>query len=186
MAAIDTRLLGERPTFKPLNMPMRNLFLICMLFQAPLAAQTNLEIPLPNITIIADKILQGDGDTYGLGTWDLKVKVWLEGYVLHMEGQIVFSENANDFTVIAGSFEQQIIVEDLKKCQHCLLKLNDPEGRVSGPNVGARGYRWYSGQGLVRRARIVTDTFGADNGHVGGTIEWMPLKVLIHCLYAAE
>lgn len=97
-------------------------------------------------------------------------KLELEGAVLKVDGSIVFSEKANDFTTIVGEYHEEIPVKELEKCRSCSFSLEDSYGVVSGPNIGARGYRWYQGQGLVRRAKIITDTFG-DSGRIGGTVK---------------
>ena len=55
-------------------------------------------------------------------------------------------------------------------------------GCIGGGHVG--GARWYRGQGLVRRAKMTTDTFGEDVGRVGGVIQFAPLRVLVQCDYA--
>ena len=65
----------------------------------------------------------------------------------------------------------------LERCRHCQVTLGETSGSVSGPNIGARGYRWFDGQGLVRRAKIQTDVFGADAGKIGGAIQFAPIQI---------
>lgn len=149
-------------------------------------AQRNILVNLPNITIVADKITRGDGDTYGLGDWSSSFKIELEGSVLKVDGTIVFTENANDFTTITGEYHGRFPVKELEKCRSCNVVLEDNYGVVSGPNVGARGYGWYYGQGLIRQAKIITDTFGDDAGQIGGTVQFAPVRIAIHCSYAGS
>jgi hypothetical protein len=148
------------------------------------AAQQSFDIALPDVQIVADRLLRGDGDTYGLGDWQCSFTVSLDGTALKLEGKILFAERANDFTTIVGEYHQRIEVSALARCQHCLVQLDETYGTVSGPNIGARGYRWFGGQGLVRRAKIQTDTFGEDAGHIGGTLQFAPVRVLVDCLIA--
>lgn len=147
-------------------------------------AQQTVLVNLPDIYIMADKITRGDSDTYGLGDWSCSFKLELEGAVLKVDGSIIFSEKANDFTTIVGEYHEEIPVKELEKCRSCSFSLEDSYGIVSGPNIGARGYRWYPGQGLIRRAKIITDTFGADAGRIGGTIQFEPVRVIVRCMYA--
>jgi len=160
---------------------------ICLLLSGPLPAQapTYISVELPDIWIMANQILRGDGDTYGNGDWYCKVNAALdaEGNI-RLEGELMFAEKANDFTTITRSFKRIIKVPALEKCKECRLSLDETRGYVSGLNVGARGYRWYRGKGLIRRVYFQTDTFGTDAGRVGGRIVFSPLKVLVKCEYA--
>lgn len=149
-----------------------------------LKAQSHLDIPLPNAEIRAKKILHGDGDTYGMGDWKCDFTITLEDATLIVNGKIVFSEKANDFSVIMGEYKQKIKISELEKCRHCIVTVLEKTGSVSGKNVGARGYRVYQGSGIIQSARIVTDTFGLDAGQVGGEVTFEPLRLDIKCLYA--
>lgn len=152
----------------------------------PVNAQEYLDIALPAAQIKADKLIRGDGDTYGLGDWRCQFSFKLNGSQLEVRGNIRFSENANDFTTITGTYFQQIQVQELERCKHCELSLEDGSGFVKGPNIGARGYQWFNGYGLVRGAMIQTDTFGDDVGHIGGTVQFNTIRVLINCAMAAR
>lgn len=151
-----------------------------------LVAQESFSIALPDAQITAHRIVQGDGDTYGLGDWRCAFTVTLEGTVLKVDGKIRFAENANDFTTIVGEYHQQVEVGALEHCRQCLVSLDESQGTVTGPNIGARGYRWFAGQGLIRRARIQTDIFGEDAGNIGGTIQFAPIRVLVECAMAGK
>ncbi len=150
------------------------------------AAQRTLSIRLPDAQITADRLTRGDGDTYGLGDWQCAFTVKLVDTVLHLDGTIMFAEKANDFTTIVGEYHRRIPVGELEKCRSCRISLDETYGTAIGPNIGARGYRWFDGQGLVRRAKIQTDTFGDDTGHIGGTVQFVPVRVLIECLVAVH
>ncbi|HAD12905.1 MAG TPA: hypothetical protein DCF33_10770, partial [Saprospirales bacterium] len=144
--------------------------------------QESFTILLEDADIQATKIVRGDGDTYGLGDWHCRYSVSLQENAILLEGRIVFSEKANDHSIIAGTFKKRIQVEALERCRHCVIQLDPSEGTVSGPNIGARGYRWFAGQGLIRKAKIQTDVFGEDAGYIGGTIQFVPVRVLVDCL----
>lgn len=150
----------------------------------PATAQQSFEITLPDAHIFADRLRRGDGDTYGLGDWHCTFSVSLSGTEIVVDGQIVFSEKANDFTTITGAYHRRIEVGELSRCRHCWVTLEGEKGSVGGPNIGARGYRWFAGQGLIRRARIQTDTFGDDVGRIGGTVQFAPIKVRVDCAIA--
>jgi len=161
------------------------LFCLLLVTMPHLAhAQRSFQIELPDAQIVADKLVRGDADTYGLGDWRCTFRVSLDGNFLQLDGAIVFSERANDFTVITGTFSSRIEVPELEKCRLCDVALEDIDGVVAGPNIGARGFRWYNGQGIVRRARIATDTFGEDVGRIGGTVQFAPVRVAVRCDYA--
>lgn len=160
------------------------VYLLMILSAFSLHAQHNVLVTLPDIEIYAGKVTRGDSDTYGLGNWSCSFKMELQGTDLKIDGAILFTENANDFTTIAGEYHALVPVKALEKCRTCEFSLDDSYGVVSGPNIGARGYRWYNGQGLIRRAKIVTDTFGDDAGKVGGTIQFEPVRVVVRCSYA--
>lgn len=162
------------------------LFLYLFAGSYTLSAQTSFLYQIPDATITADQVTKGDGDTYGLGDWRCNVKASLEGTVLKVSGDIVFTEKANDFSTIVGHFEQNHKVQALEQCKQCTILIDEPVGSVSGPNVGARGYKWYLGQGLIRKAKIQTDVFGADEGHIGGIIRFAPIKLVVHCDYAFD
>jgi hypothetical protein len=157
------------------------LLLFACLLANSVFAQQSFSIELPDVEIRANRIVRGDGDTYGLGTWKSTFTVSLEGSRLKVDGQISFVEKANDFTTIVGEYHQRIPVGALEGCRHCDVSLDETHGSVSGPNIGARGYRWFNGQGLVRRARIQTDVVGDDPGKIGGTIQFVPIRILVDC-----
>lgn len=158
----------------------------CLIFLTSNAvfAQKSFSISLPDAKIMANRIVRGDGDTYGLGDWRCDFNVALDGTDLKIDGKISFTEKANDFTTIVGEYHQRIRVGQLEGCKHCKVSLDETYGTVSGPNIGARGYRWFGGQGLVRRAKIQTDIFGEDAGNIGGTIQFAPLRVRVNCVIA--
>ena len=164
-------------------LPKTLLILTCCMTKV-LSAQQSFSIALPDAQLVADRIMRGDGDTYGLGDWHCAFTVALDGTVLKVDGTISFTEKANDFTTIVGDYHQRIEVGELERCRHCVVSLSETQGVVSGLNIGARGYRWFGGQGLVRRARIQTDVFGVDAGHIGGTIQFAPIQVLVDCSIA--
>jgi hypothetical protein len=149
-----------------------------------LRSQKMLTIPLPDITLFADKLNSGDCDLYGLGSWQYDVSIKTEGAYLTIKAKAVFSEENPDYTVIEGVYSKRIYVEELAKYAHCELEQSQFSGSVSGKNIGARGYRWYSGSGSVKKAWIQTDTFGCDVGKIGGTIQLHPLRVSVQCAYA--
>ncbi|MBK9336518.1 MAG: hypothetical protein IPM98_07980 [Lewinellaceae bacterium] len=169
-------------------MPIRlRPFLFCLLILVSVRhtwAQQSFQIDLPDVQITADKLVRGDADTYGLGDWRCTFRVSLDGTFLQIDGDIIFSEKANDFTTITGTFSRRIEVGELAKCRLCDVSLAETGGVAAGPNIGARGYRWYKGEGIIRRARIVTDTFGEDVGHIGGTVQFAPVRVVVRCDYA--
>jgi hypothetical protein len=158
------------------------LILLCCFYTATITGQESFTIFLEDADIQAANIVRGDGDTYGLGDWHCRYTVSLQENAIMLEGRIVFSEKANDYSTIVGNFKKRIPVEALERCRHCVVQLDPSEGTVSGPNIGARGYRWFTGQGLIRRAKIQTDVFGEDAGHIGGIIQFAPVRVLVDCL----
>jgi hypothetical protein len=149
-------------------------------------AQESFVVQLPEVEIYADRVLRGDADTYGLGDWRCKFSVTLDSTGLLLKGYISFTEKAHDFTTIVGEYRQRIELGELKRCRSCNVTLAGNEGKVSGSNIGARGYRWFSGEKLIRRARIQTDVFGSDAGQIGGAIQFAPLQVLVDCRLAAQ
>jgi hypothetical protein len=179
-------LLGIWRLFYKTTIIRYSFFLFCFFLCTGAYAQESVVIPLPELRLYADVLEQGDADTYGLGHWKLDVQLRLEGTDLLLEARLIFQENARDYTIISGQTQQRIHVGALEKCQYCTLILEEEHGTVSGPNIGARGYRWYRGQALVRRAHIVTDTFGPDTGRIGGLVQLKPARVLVHCLYAGR
>lgn len=160
------------------------VFPILLYFCPALCGQQTLQVALPDIHIAADRLVRGDGDTYGLGDWQCTFKATLQDTLLILKGTIVFSEKSNDFTTILGEVRTQIAVKSLAHCKHCTVRLAETQGVVAGANIGARGYRWFPGRGLIRRAYIQTDTFGDDVGNIGGTIQFEPLKILLDCAIA--
>jgi hypothetical protein len=160
------------------------VLLSALFLTSALSAQQTFVLRLPDAQLTADRVLRGDGDTYGLGDWRSSFTVALVDTLLKIEGKISFTEKANDFTTIVGEYHQSIPVEALARCRHCSVTLDETQGSVSGLNIGARGYRWFKGQGLVRRARIQTDIFGTDAGNIGGTIQFAPIRVLVDCSIA--
>lgn len=152
----------------------------------PIAAQESFVLQLDEVEITAGRIVRGDGDTYGLGDWHCRFEVSLTESTVLLEGRIVFAEKANDHTTISGTFKKYIPVKELEACRHCVIQLDPAEGTVSGPNIGARGYRMFAGQGLIRRAHIQTDVLGQDAGRIGGTVQFAPIRVLVDCLITMD
>jgi hypothetical protein len=150
----------------------------------PLFAQPALVVRLPDVSITADRVLRGDADTYGSGDWYCTFQLTLEGPVAVLEGYIAFHEKANDSTVIVGRVRRCIALPEQEPYPWCALEAELNNGIVRGPNIGARGPRWYAGRGLIRRAYIVTDTFGNDAGRIGGRVQFRPVVVRLRCAYA--
>lgn len=159
------------------------LALICAT-SGMVTAQSSFFIHLPDVQIMADRITCGDGDTYGLGDWQCAFTATLEGTYLLLTGTIIFAEKANDLTTIIGQYHRRIQVKELDHCHNCKVKLSKTYGVVRGPNIGARGYRWFKGKGIIRCAKIQTDTFGNDAGSIGGTVQFAEIRVLVECPYA--
>ncbi len=152
----------------------------------PVEKPANLTIQLKDVTIIADKVVQGDADTYGLGTWNCRFTAHLEDHVLIIKGAILFSENANDGTKITGSYQSRIpLSPEQLTCKGCRYELLETEGSVAGPNFGVRGYRNFAGTGLIESARIRTDAFGDDAGQIGGSIRFRPVELVAVPVFAA-
>jgi len=164
----------------------RTLLLIYTVLPMAAQAQSNItiQVPLPDAAIYADQLTKGDGDVYGLGDWSANFSFTIDSHVLVVRGSMIFAEKANDHTTIVGNFEQRIEVEALKNCRFCAAELVENTGFVQGPNVGARGYRWYSGRGLVKNAYIITDTFGTDVGRIGGVVRFAPVSIRLFCALA--
>ena len=162
------------------------LFILFFLFLNKSNAQHFIEINIPDAQIIANKITNGDGDVYGKGDWYCSFTAKIEDDVLVINGKICFSEKANDFTTIVGTYQSRIVVAELQKCRHCEVSLETEAGSVSGVNAGARGYQLYNGSGIIKSAKIVTDTFGNDAGNIGGKIKFVPIRINILCLFASK
>jgi hypothetical protein len=146
-----------------------------------ISAQKPIAVALPDIKITADQLLSGNADTYGRGDWQAQFTAVLVGTELHIDGKILFSEKSHDFTVLAGAFHTKIAFDTLKYCRGCLISTNQTSGSVGGINIGARGYRWFEGQGLVSRAKIQTDVFGDDLGRIGGTVQFNTFYIFVNC-----
>jgi len=160
-------------------------FFLLGAFFASSRAQDTLIVNLPDIDIFAGKVTRGDADVYGLGDWTCKFEVEvLDGAKLLLKGTISFWEKANDYTTIVGKYEQELSLKALEPYAWFRLQIESPSGSVGGPNIGARGFRWFSGEGLIQKAYIQTDTFGEDAGRIGGTVKFRPLKIVAQRAYA--
>ena len=158
------------------------LFLSCVCWA--LGAQQTLWIALPDAHIVADRLTKGDCDTYGLGDWHCRFTATIEDSLIVLNGSISFSENANDYTTIVGAWRSELYVAELARCSKCRLILHDNSGQVSGKNIGARGYQTVVGKGMIRKARVLSDTFGCDAGKLGAYLSFRPILLAIHCEYA--
>ncbi len=148
-------------------------------------AQDTLIVNLPDVDIFAGKVTRGDADVYGLGDWTCKFEVEvLDGAKLLLKGTISFWEKANDYTTIVGKYEQVLSLKAMEPYAYFRLQIESPSGSVGGPNIGARGFRWFAGEGLIQKAYIQTDTFGEDAGRIGGTVKFRPLKIVVQGAYA--
>ena len=148
-------------------------------------AQDTLVVNLPDVDIFANKVTRGDADVYGLGDWTCKFEVEvLDGAKLLLKGTISFWEKANDYTTIVGKYEQVLSLKALEPYAYFRLQIESPSGSVGGSNIGARGFRWFAGEGLIQKAHIQTDTFGEDAGRIGGTVKFRPLKIVAQRAYA--
>lgn len=164
----------------------KTIFLsVCFLANVAVA-QKSFSISLPDVQIYADRLVRGDGDTYGLGDWQCAFTVALDGPIIQVDGKITFREEANDFTTIVSEYHQRTVIGELERCRHCQVSLEGTHGTVSGENIGARGYRWFQGKGLIRRAKIQTDTFGNDVGKIGGTVQFAPVRIMVDCSIASK
>ncbi len=162
------------------------LLALAIFVSAALCAQPPvLALQLPDVSITADQVLRGDADTYGLGNWRCTFHLSWDGSEAVLEGYIIFRESANDSTIIRGRVLHRIALPELAPYGLCTLTFDRAYGAVGGPNIGARGARWYAGRGLIRKALIVTDTFGDDVGRIGGLVQFRPVQIRLDCLYAA-
>ncbi|MBX2930304.1 MAG: hypothetical protein KF852_20905 [Saprospiraceae bacterium] len=166
---------------------MMRHFLCTLVLCSPLllTAQEVVSINIPDVEIIADRLIHGDADTYGLGDWSCSFRLSRTNDTLVLKGEIIFSERANDHTIIAGYYRQYIPAPELQKYAGCSVVLSAEKGKVSGPNIGARGYRWFKGSDLINKAYIRTDTFGMDVGKIGGTVKFNEVSLTIYCHYSA-
>lgn len=146
-------------------------------------AQQTTTLRIPDLEIIANKVTHGDGDVYGRGVWSSSFTIKQIDTTLHIDGVISFKENSNDFTEITGTVHQTITLNQLHYCTAIPIQNS---GKVEGDNIGARGYRWFAGQGIIRRAWIQTDTFGNDAGKIGGKIQFQPIQIIYDCPMAAR
>jgi len=164
----------------------RPIFIFTYWLPACLFAQNDefVQVSLPDASITATQCLRGDGDTYGLGDWNSTFTVEIDSIYLKIRGEVSFTEKANDFTTIVGQYQSQVVITEMMRCPNCSFSLEKQSGSVSGPNVGARGYQWYNGQGIIRRAKIMTDTFGDDVGKIGGVIQFRTIQIEKHCYFA--
>ncbi len=164
------------------------IFLMVILwsaFSTGSRAQDTLVVNLPDVNIFAGKVTRGDADVYGLGDWICKFEVEaLGGAKLLLKGIISFSEKANDQTTIVGKYEQVLSLKALEPYAYHRLQLLSPFGKVGGPNIGARGFRWFDGEGIIQKAYIQTDTFGEDAGRIGGTVRFHPIVIVAQREYA--
>lgn len=169
-----------------MSIPFRCIFLFVCLMPTYMSAQNDefVQISIPDASITATQCLRGDGDTYGLGDWNSTFTIEMDSIYLKIRGQISFTERANDFTTIVGQYQSQVLITEMARCPNCSFNLDKQVGSVSGPNVGARGYQWYNGQGIIRRAKIMTDTFGEDVGKIGGVIQFRPIQIEKRCYFA--
>lgn len=162
------------------------LFLLCFTGGSLSAsAQDTITIRLPDMQIFANKLMRGNADLYGLGDWICRYRISLKDSILVMKGDIIFRENANDYTIMEGAVKQSIVVPELTGFAGCQILLSPSKGEVRGLNIGARGYQWFRGHGLVRRAFIRTDTLGLDVGKVGGRVQFQPVKIIAQCYFMA-
>jgi len=151
------------------------------------AAQSLIAVPLPDITVWADKCVQGDRDIYGLGTWSCSIKAKIVQRQLVLTGKIIFIEEANDFTLIVGHFTKVMnIAPCLPGGEWAIEPVGNMAGSVAGLNTGASGIHFFEGTGLIQRAYLITDTFGEDTGNIGGTLKLKPLQVRIYPVYCAR
>jgi hypothetical protein len=157
--------------------------LFLFLPSALLKSQELVRVQLPEMEIYANQLLEGDGDTYGLGTFSLEVYSEIQDSLLVIHAQILFEEGQNDHTRIFGTEQWSFPVKRLSQCQSCGLKLRKTDGELVGKNIGARGFKRWSGTGLIQSALIQTDTFGSDTGNVGGRFLLRPIEIEIYCEY---
>lgn len=159
----------------------RQIFFILLLPTA-LAAQTQrVYVRLPDLNLQADQLLRGDGDTYGLGNWTARFVLRREDDFLLLDGKLIFTEDAHDHTTIVGTVHKRYRLSALQNCRNCTVRLMQDVGVAEGPNIGARGYRWFEGRGLLKKAYLRTDVFGADTGHIGGRFVFRRLGLEIAC-----
>jgi hypothetical protein len=145
-------------------------------------AQEVCTIQIPDQTLFADQMLNGDGDLYGLGSWQIHVNVEVIQRELVIRAEIIFSEDANDQTTIMGIKEWSIPIGKVN--QENLRLVIPATGHASGKNIGARGTRTWQGFGLIEKVHICTDTFGTDTGKVGGTLVFRPIELTYEVLPA--
>lgn len=159
-------------------------FFTLLLSTSLLPAQPVLTVQLPDVSITADRVLRGDADIYGMGDWYCTFRVMLDGDSITLNGYIAFHEKANDSSIIVGHVRHRVALPFASDYHWCAQEADPSSGIVSGPNIGARGPRWYAGRGLIRRAYIVTDTFGDDVGRIGGRVQFRPVHIRLRCEYA--
>jgi hypothetical protein len=94
------------------------LFFLSCFWAVNSLAQQSFNIELSDVQITANRVVRGDGDTYGLGDWKSNFTVAQEGTLLKVDGTISFTEKANDFTTILGEYHQRIEVGALERCRH--------------------------------------------------------------------
>jgi len=170
-----------------INIKITLIAWVCFIGQTIfLFAQSSLSINIPDLEIRADKLIQGDADTYGRGDWKCEVTVHIIEDTINVTGSIIFSENEADRTIIKGDFRKVFVSPMLRKFQSCELDEKKINGDAGGLNFGSREPVWVKGKGLIKRIKIRTDTFGNDIGKIGGILKFNPIILNYECLFAEK
>jgi len=150
-----------------------------MLKLCGLEAQETIILNIPDITIYANELIQGNSDTYGRGVWKSNFTLEIIDDQVNLKAELLFLENQGDNTIITGKFEGNYPIPSFIKYPNCSFKLPVKKGVVEGANFGARGFRTFEGKGIIHTISIQTDTFGDDVGKVGGTIHFNPIEIIV-------
>lgn len=162
-----------------ITLNMRSIFLsitLLLILLSTLAGQRSSTLQLPDIQLFADQHTRGDEDLYGLGTWQISATAHQLGDSVCISLTIKFCEDVHDFTTMKGARIVMVALPEGVNTSETLL-MDQSFSDVRGPNIGARGFQNFQGNGMIEEVIICTDTFGTDTGKVGGTIRFKPIRL---------
>jgi hypothetical protein len=153
---------------------LASLFLVTALY-----SQDTINVQISPIDLYANELTRGDGDLYGLGSFQIESQIKLSGAEVQINLYMRFEEGAHDFTTIIGQKTTTETLPELLPCLSQRCRIIGPIGSLNNQNIGARGYRNFAGTGHLKSAYVQTDTFGSDVGQIGGQIKFDTLRIVI-------
>ena len=125
---------------------------------------------------------EGTGDTEMFGNnrrITIRANVVRDGPRLNLTGTVEMRESVQDFTTFLGTFTRQVFDLDLEAPGCTYRGFSGRSGSLDADSSEVNWTQYENGNGIIKAASCLSDTFGDDAGRLGCTIDFEDITVAL-------